>query len=83
VLELLFAIIVFAVVGYVFWDRVRHEPPGAPRRLALAAIFAMSGALAATGHRTPWPLIVGAWLLTFALIAAADSAASRARDRAP
>jgi hypothetical protein len=78
VLLVLFAIFVFAVVAYVYWDRMRELPPGAPRWLWLAAVWALGGAMAATGSGIPGPLIAAAWLVTLGLIALA----SRARDRA-
>ena len=78
-LEFLFLLIVLAVAAYVFWDGVRDELPGAPRRLMLAAILAMGGALAVTGSRASTPLVVAAWLLTFALIVASGRATERRR----
>jgi hypothetical protein len=78
VLLVLFAIFVFAVVAYVYWGRMRELPPGTPRWLWLASVWALGGAMAATGSGIPGPLIVAAWLVTLGLIALAE----RARDRA-
>jgi uncharacterized membrane protein len=81
VLLILFAIFVFAVVGYVYWDRMRQEPAGASRWLWLASVVALGGALACNTVEMPTLARVAMWLLVLALMAATHRARERARAR--
>jgi hypothetical protein len=81
VLLILFAIVVFAVVGYAFWDGMRQEPAGAPRWLWLASVVALGSALACNTVEMPTLARVAMWLFVLALMAATQRARERAGTR--
>jgi Ni,Fe-hydrogenase I cytochrome b subunit len=81
VLLILFAILVFAVAGYAFWDRVRQEPAGATRWLWLASVVALSGALACNTVEMPTLARIAMWLFVLALIATTHQARERSGTR--
>jgi low temperature requirement protein LtrA len=78
VLLIPFAIVVFAVVIYVYAVKALDEPRGT-RWLWFASVVAASGALALTGDDVATPVKVAAWLITLALLGLLASAKDRAQ----
>ncbi len=80
-LLILFAIFVFAVAGFVYWDGMRQEPAGATRWLWLASVVALGGALACNTVEMPTLARVAMWLFVLVLMAATIRARERAGTR--
>jgi hypothetical protein len=88
VLLILFAIFVFAVVAYVYWDKASEHPPGLSRWLWIAFALAGGGALALRGDDTAprWGKVAVAALavvLGVLFKLARQRALARAGDRPP